>query len=222
MDMPGVFGRVDGRQPLIELRQGLHPRRRDQMLAAEPAALVLHPALLMGAFPTRRAVERREAVPRSERRPPRRLRARAAEQHQLHRRLEVVIPDVDRRHPTQHLERLNVALEERLLRGRGVDPVDSLARVRHPQREQHALAPLPGQVQPHIREIDLGLLTGPLGLRHRPLQVTAPLLRHRVPRHPVPQGQRPPRHRRVQTPVPADPLKNPLTRPVHTGLLTRP
>lgn len=60
MNVPGVLRDVDRGQALVQLRQRVHLRRRDQMLAAEPAALVLHPALLMGAVLTRRAVERGE------------------------------------------------------------------------------------------------------------------------------------------------------------------
>ncbi|MFE6498155.1 hypothetical protein [Streptomyces sp. NPDC057748] len=60
MDVPGVLGQIDRGQALVQLGQRLDLGRRDQVLAAKPPALVLDPALLMGAFLARGAVERRE------------------------------------------------------------------------------------------------------------------------------------------------------------------
>ena len=60
MDVTGVLLGVDRRQALVRLCQGLHFRRWDQAPAAEPAALALDPALLVGTGLTRGAVERRE------------------------------------------------------------------------------------------------------------------------------------------------------------------
>ena len=73
-------------------------------------------------------------------RPPRRLGPAAARHHLGHRRGQVVIPDMPPRHPARHRERGHVPLQERLLRLAGIHPVDALARVRQPVREQVAAA----------------------------------------------------------------------------------
>jgi hypothetical protein len=58
--VPVVLGLVDRGQPLVQLGQGLHLGHRDQVGAAEPAALVLDPALLVRALQAGYAVERVE------------------------------------------------------------------------------------------------------------------------------------------------------------------
>ncbi|XNR94055.1 hypothetical protein NRF20_41090 [Streptomyces sp. R-74717] len=58
VDVPGVLRDVDRSQALVQLRQRIDLRRRDQVLPAEPSALVLHAALLMRAGLARSAVER--------------------------------------------------------------------------------------------------------------------------------------------------------------------
>src|SRR5262245_53378154 len=108
--MPAAFGLVDGSQALVELVEGVNFRDRDQMRPAEPATLMLDATLLVRAFLTGHAVERVEAVVRPERRPPLRLDTSAAEADPVHRRFEVVVADVPRRHPAQHPKRLRVAL----------------------------------------------------------------------------------------------------------------
>jgi hypothetical protein len=64
------------------------------MVAAEPAAVAFHPTLLVRALPARDAVPRGEPIVRPELLPSRRLDTIAAEQHPLHRRLQVVIADL--------------------------------------------------------------------------------------------------------------------------------
>ena len=130
---------------------------RDQMVAAEPAALALDAALLVGALDAGMAVERLEAVVGPERHPAGRLGAVAAEQHPRHRRLQVVVADVEHRGPAEGGERGLMAFQERLLPLGGVGPVHRLARERQPQREQEDLRADPGQIDPQVREVDLGL-----------------------------------------------------------------
>ena len=57
-----VIGQVVADQQFVELGHRRDYRDRDQVVAAEPAALALHPALLMGALDTGVAVERVEPV----------------------------------------------------------------------------------------------------------------------------------------------------------------
>src|SRR5260370_7729539 len=71
-----------------------------------------------------------------------------------------------RRHPAQNGERMQMTLNESLLPLRGEHPVHRLARVRQPQREQETLRHLPGQPDPHITEINLGLRPGQMCLHH--------------------------------------------------------
>ncbi|WP_217133753.1 hypothetical protein [Streptomyces sp. AC558_RSS880] len=60
---PFVLLRVDFPQPFVQGLQRGDVRNGDQMRAPEPAALLLGPALLMGAFLARDAVERVEPEP---------------------------------------------------------------------------------------------------------------------------------------------------------------
>jgi len=66
---------------------------------------------------------------------------------------------LDRR-ATQDVEGLLVAFEERLLALGGERPMHRLAREREPQREQETLGADPNQIDPQIREVDLGLRPG--------------------------------------------------------------
>jgi len=61
------------------------------------------------------------------------------------------------RNPADVLECINVALEERFLRLRRIDPVDRLPRVRQAEGEHVALRLHPGQDHPDVPEIDLRL-----------------------------------------------------------------
>ena len=64
-----VVGGVDALDHLVQLRQGGDLRDRDQVVAAEPADLALHAALLMSAVDAGHAVERVETQVRAEQRP---------------------------------------------------------------------------------------------------------------------------------------------------------
>ncbi len=123
----------------------------------------------IGRPQTRPALPDLEAVMGPKRHPAGRLGAVAAEQHLRHRGLQIVVADLDDRRTTQHVERLLVALQERLLALGRVRPVDRLARAREPQREQETLGADPSQIDSQIREVDLGLRARFMGLRHERL-----------------------------------------------------
>ncbi|MDX2589656.1 hypothetical protein ACOT81_04905 [Streptomyces sp. WI04-05B] len=55
---------------------------------------------------------------------------------------------------------MHMPLEERLLPARPGDTVHSFARVGQPEREQEALHPLSGEIDPDLPEIDLGISPG--------------------------------------------------------------
>lgn len=137
--MAGVVDGVRRREPLIELGDAVHPRDRDQVVAAEPAAVAFHPALLMRPFLTGDAIERLETVVRSELLPAHRFDAVAAEQDALDGRAQVVVADLSMWDAAEAVEGVDVALQERLLPLRAEHPVHRPAREREPQREQETL-----------------------------------------------------------------------------------
>ena len=143
---------------------------RDAVGAAEPATLTLHPTLLMGAVDAGLAVEGVEAVVGAERDPPVRLEPVPAGQHPRHRRLQVVVADVPPRHPAQLVERIHVALQERLLPLGAERPVHRPARRRQPEREQVHLRLHPAQQHPQVGEVDLALGTHRMVLRDERLR----------------------------------------------------
>jgi hypothetical protein len=96
---------------------------RHQVVAAEPAALTLHTALLVGALPPGPAVERVEPRPGTKLHPPIRLGPVPPEQHSGHGGFQVVVTDLLGRHPAELGERLQVALQKRLLALRAKRPV---------------------------------------------------------------------------------------------------
>jgi hypothetical protein len=67
-----------------------------------------------------------------------------------------------------------VALDKRLLPRRGEDPVDCLARVRQPEREEVAGHQLAGQSHRHVAEVDLRLRPGLVRLRDEGFHHTSP------------------------------------------------
>src|SRR6266581_7251146 len=69
-------------------------------------------------------------------------------------------------HPAARLERRHVTLKERLLHLAGIDPVAGLARARQTVGEHVAPGRLASQAHRHLTEIDLGLGTRLLALRH--------------------------------------------------------
>ena len=173
---PGVAQIVLG-QPGVQVRQRPHPRDGDQEIPPEPADLALDAALLMSPADAGLAVESVETVPGPERQPAGVLLPVPALQHLAHRRRQVVVADVRRRHPARHRERGHVPLQQRLLRARGIDPVHAQARERQPVGEQLA-GRVPAVHRDRDRpEVDLGLRPRLLRLRHEPLQaLRLPLL----------------------------------------------
>ena len=99
----------------VQLGEGVDFGHGDGVGAAEPASLTLDAALLVGAFDTGPAVEHIKAVVGAEQHPPVRLESGAAGQHPRHRRFQVVVTDMHRRDAAQLLERITVAVQERLL-----------------------------------------------------------------------------------------------------------
>jgi hypothetical protein len=57
VDPPVVIGPVRFRQPSVQLRQRLHLRHRDQVVAPESPAFAFDATLLVGPFDTWQAVE---------------------------------------------------------------------------------------------------------------------------------------------------------------------
>ncbi len=140
------------------------------MVAAKPADVAFHSALLVGALLTRLAVERLDPVVGAESRPACGLHPGTGEPQNLSDGgLEVVVADLAEWHPSQHAEGVDVSLEERFLAAGGEHAVHGLARIRQPQREQHALDHLVGQSDGHLPEVDLGLGAGPVRLGHERL-----------------------------------------------------
>lgn len=78
---------------------------------------------------------------------------------------QIVVTDLAGRDPAQHAEGMQVAFEKRLLPAGGEHPVDRLAGVRHPEREQKTAGPLDPQQHIHVAEVDLGLDPGPVRRR---------------------------------------------------------
>lgn len=76
------------------------------------------------------------------------------------RRPQVVIADFDRRHASEHVEREQVALDERLLALGCEHAMHGLAGERHPQREHEHLRRDTGQPDPELPEVDLGSAPG--------------------------------------------------------------
>lgn len=120
----------------------------------------------MGAFDARATVETLDAPVGAERDPPIGLRALPGEpQHLRDRRFEVVVADFAARHPAQHGQRVDVALEERLLAAGGEHFVDGLAGIRQPEGEQIAAGGHPRQHDVHVPEVNLRLGAGQMSLR---------------------------------------------------------
>ena len=152
------------------------------MAAAEAADLALDPALLVGALQAGLAEERVEPVVASQRDEPLVLDSGAASQDADDRRGEVVVADPPR-HPPEVGKRAHVSLKECLLglvRERGMKRP---ARARQPHNEQPHRRQRPLQPDVQLAEVDLGLGTRPVGLRHR--------------HHRDPTGQLPTHHRDV-------------------------
>lgn len=77
--------------------------------------------------------------------------------------------------PAEILERVDVALEERFLCLRGIDPVDCFPGERQPEREHVALRLDPRQHHPEFPEIDLRLRARGMLLRDEHLSASTGL-----------------------------------------------
>jgi len=162
---------VPGVEQRVQLGYGAHPGNRDQVVAAEPADLALHAALLMGPLQAGLAVEGIQAGPGPEGGPPVGLHPNPGEaEHAGHRRGQVVVADLPGRHAAQHAERMRVALEKRLLPLRSRHAVHCLAGEGQPEHEHVTQSADPGQVNVNVAEIDLGVLPGLVGLRDEHLR----------------------------------------------------
>jgi hypothetical protein len=97
-------------------------------------------------------------------------------QHLADGRPKVVVADLAARHATQHVQRVDMALQEGLLPARRVDLLHGLPAERQAQREQEHLGGHPVQVDPHIPEVDLSLIARAVGLQHERLRRPSTLL----------------------------------------------
>ncbi|MFE3456627.1 hypothetical protein ACFXKD_03720 [Nocardiopsis aegyptia] len=82
-DPPRLVFFVPELHHLVQLNQGGDLGHRDEVVAAKPSDLTLHPALLMGALDPRAAVEALDAVVGAKRRPPLGLHPLAGEPQDL-------------------------------------------------------------------------------------------------------------------------------------------
>ncbi|MDH6222860.1 hypothetical protein M2283_010212 [Streptomyces pseudovenezuelae] len=165
-DAPTLVLQVPPLDHLVQLGEGGDLGDRDEVVAAEVADLALDSALLMGAFDVRAAVEALDAPVRTKGDPPLGFRPLPREPQDLgDRRLQVVVAHLAAPHPAQHVQRVDMAFEERLLAAGSGHPVHRLARVRQPQREQIAAGGHPRQHDMDVAEVDLRLVTGYVGLR---------------------------------------------------------
>lgn len=96
--------------------------------------------------------------------------------HLSHGGLEVVVADLPGRHPSENLEGVHVALEERLLPTGRRCPVDSLARVGHPQREQMTGHQVAAEPHRELAEVDLAFAARQVGLRHEHVRLATAVL----------------------------------------------
>ncbi|MFK4295969.1 hypothetical protein ABH924_001106 [Arthrobacter sp. GAS37] len=116
-DPPAVVSGFPFPDPVVELIQTFSDRHWGETVAAEPAHFAFHAALLVGSGDAGQAVEGIEAVVRAEQQPPVVLLALPTlpEDHGGDGTGEVVTADVPDRHATDLVERLDVALQKRLL-----------------------------------------------------------------------------------------------------------
>jgi hypothetical protein len=91
-DAAGVIGGVRSLEVLVELGEGGDHGDGDQVAAAEPATLTLHPTLLVGALDAGLAEERVEPIVAAQGDEPLVLDAVAAHQDPAHRVFEVDAP----------------------------------------------------------------------------------------------------------------------------------
>ncbi len=159
---------VEAPDRLVEHLHARGLRHRHEMVAPEPADVVLHAPLLVRALLAGLAVEGVEAVVAAEGDEALGLDPVPAEQDPGHGRLQVVGLDAGR-HPLHPREGVDVPGQERLLGLGGERPVEGPARVAQPQREQPQLDHDAGDLGPELAEVDLGLDAGEVGLGHHRL-----------------------------------------------------
>lgn len=136
------------------------------MVASEPADLPLDAALLVRTLDSGLAIEGFDAVVGTDGGPPVGLDPLAGEpDHARDGGLEVVVADLPGRHPAEHVEGVDVTLEEGFLPSRGTDPVHGLARVGEPKAEQRAGYELAAQADGDVAEVNLGLAAREVLLR---------------------------------------------------------
>lgn len=173
VDAAGVVDLVPHPDLFVQLGQRVDLGHRSQPVAAKPAHLTFHAALLMGDSDTGLAVERIEPIVRAEQLPAFVLHPithAVAIDHQRHRRGEIDVSDVAGRNTADLGERLDVAFEERFLplggrRGKSLCPSGTFAGIcpvttnpASPQMGPQQTA-LPGPLQPVIATGDSVLLT---------------------------------------------------------------
>lgn len=165
-DPPGIVGFVPGVDHSVELGEGVDFWDGDEVVASEPADLPLDAALLVRTLDSGLAIEGFDAVVGTDGGPPVGLDPLAGEpDHARDGGLEVVVADLPGRHPAEHVEGVDVTLEEGFLPSRGTDPVHGLARVGEPKAEQRAGYELAAQADGDVAEVNLGLAAREVLLR---------------------------------------------------------
>ncbi len=136
------------------------------VVASGPADLPLDAALLVCTLDSGLAIEGFDAVVGTDGGPPVGLDPLAGEpDHARDGGLEVVVADIPGRHPAEHVEGVDVTLEEGFLPSRGTDPVHGLARVGEPKAEQRPGYELAAQADGDVAEVNLGLAAREVLLR---------------------------------------------------------
>jgi len=147
---------------------------------------------------------------RPQRDEPRVLQPLPAQQHPQHRGLEVVVPDLPGRHPTERLERPDMPIQERLGRDVAIRDVHRPRRTRQPHHKHVQLQPLSRDHRDEITEIDLRIPARDMRLRHHhltPIQTDLDLqLVHQRPN----RGLRNPSPLLIDQPLPHPPRRVPL------------
>src|SRR4051812_33767521 len=136
------------------------------LVPTQAADLPLDAALLVCTLDSGLAIEGFDAVVGTDGGPPVGLDPLAGEpDHARDGGLEVVVADLPGRHPAEHVEGVDVTLEEGFLPSRGTDPVHGLARVGEPKAEQRAGYELAAQADGDVAEVNLGLAAREVLLR---------------------------------------------------------
>src|SRR5680860_1568700 len=172
-DDPGVICDIGKSNELVYLIEGHHIRYRDEVASPEPADLALDATFFMGTVEPGETEERVEPVMGTQRYEPFVLPPFTSQEHLDHGRFEIVVAD-PLRNPTKMGERQIVALIERFPTLVAEHMMERFPRSREPHHEHPQ--PGPGPIEPRIEltEIDLRLLTKPMGLGYRDLPSALP------------------------------------------------